>query len=241
MGQKGQDRSWPFAEGSEGTLGVATAVYALIHLLNQRARSGWSQLLVALGTAVWLLILYFFRDPNRQSPDQPGLVVSPADGEIVAIIRERENRYLQADTIRVSIFLSITNVHVQRVPLQGVVTQVDHQPGKFLQAFRPEASDVNEYIAMTIATPYGVLLVRQIAGILARRCVNYLRPGQNVQTGQRFGLIRFSSRVDLYLPPNAELLVRIGDQVIGGVTPFAQFPPLGAKNTNASMDEIGKV
>ncbi len=229
MKQPGQDREWPFAEGSEGTLGVATAVYALIHLLNWRARNGWGQLLVILSTGVWLLILYFFRDPKRQPPNQPGLVVSPADGEIVAIIRERENRYLQADTIRVSIFLSITNVHVQRVPLQGVVTQIDHQPGKFLQAFRPEASEVNEYIAMTLDTPYGPVLVKQIAGILARRCVNYLRPGQSVQTGQRFGLIRFSSRVDLYLPPNAELLVRIGDQVRGGVTPFAQFSPAAAK------------
>ncbi len=214
---------WPFAEGGGGTIGLVTAVTGIILLLHQRIRSTFTKTLLFITSGLWLLILYFFRDPNRQAPDEPGLVVSPADGEIVAIIRERENRYLQADTVRVSIFLSLTNVHIQRIPHQGTVTLVDHQPGKFLQAFRPEASDVNEHIAMTIQTPYGRLLVKQIAGILARRCVNYVQPGESVQTGQRFGLIRFSSRVDLYLPASAQLLVSIGDKVQGGITPFAQL------------------
>lgn len=225
MKQGGRGRLWPFATGGNGTIGVATAVFTLAILLYRRTRTLLSQFLLFIITGLWLLILYFFRDPERQTPNQPGLVVSPADGEIVAIVREREGRYLQDDTLRISIFLSITNVHVQRIPLQGVVTLVDHQPGKFLQAFLPEASDVNEHIAMMIQTPYGPLLVKQIAGILARRCVNYMQAGYSVQTGQRFGLIRFSSRVDLFLPPNAQLLVHIGDKVTGGVTPMAQLPP----------------
>lgn len=224
MKREGQGRFWPFAAGGGSTIGVATAVFTLILLLYQRTRNALTKILLTLGTGLWLLILYFFRDPERQSPNKPGLVVSPADGEIVAIIREREGRYLQADAVRISIFLSITNVHVQRVPLPGIVTLVDHQPGKFLQAFLPEASDVNEHIAMRIETPYGPLLVKQIAGILARRCVNYMQAGYSVQTGQRFGLIRFSSRVDLFLPPNAQLLVNIGAKVTGGVTPIAQLP-----------------
>ncbi len=204
-------------------MGLATAVAGLTLLLHQSIRNPFTKALATLTGALWLLILYFFRDPNRTSPNQPGLVVSPADGEIVAIIRERENQHLQADTIRISIFLSVTNVHVQRVPLAGHITQVTHRPGQFLQAFRPEASEVNEAIAMVLETDYGRFLVKQIAGILARRCVNYLQPGDTVETGQRFGLIRFSSRVDLYLPPDAQLLVRIGDKVTGGATPVAQM------------------
>ncbi len=223
MNQVGQDSLWPFAEGGGGTIGLATAVTSLIFFLHLRARNPFTKALLTLATGLWLLILYFFRDPNRQPPPTPGLVVSPADGEIVAIIRERESHFLQDDTIRISIFLSITNVHVQRAPLAGSVTMVEHRPGQFLQAFRPEASDINEFIAMVIQTPYGRILVKQIAGILARRCVNYLHVGDSVQTGQRFGLIRFSSRVDLYLPPDAQLLVSIGDKVTGGITPIAQM------------------
>ncbi|MCA9933479.1 MAG: phosphatidylserine decarboxylase family protein [Anaerolineales bacterium] len=223
MKRYGQDKVWPFAEGGEGTIGVVTAVATLFLLLHRRFNNGFTKALFLLSSGIWLLILYFFRDPNRQTDAKPGLVVSPADGEIVAIIRERENRYLNADTIRISIFLSVTNVHVQRSPLNGRVTLVDHQPGKFLQAFRPEASDINEYIAMIIDTPYGPLLVKQIAGILARRCVNPMQIGDTLQTGQRFGLIRFGSRVDIFLPPNAQLLARIGDTVHGGLTPLAQL------------------
>ena len=114
-------------------------------------------------------------------------------------------------------------MHVQRVPLGGEVTVIDHQPGQYLQAFKPEASDVNEYIAMVTESGYGRVLIKQIAGILARRCVNYAKPGDTLQTGQRFGLIRFSSRLDLFLPPNAQLLVKIGDKIEGGLTPIAQL------------------
>jgi phosphatidylserine decarboxylase len=176
-----------------------------------------------VSTSLWLLILYFFRDPNRDVINVPGQVIGPGDGEVVEIVHERENRYLQTDVIRISMFLNIHDVHIQRVPLGGRVTLVHHQLGKFLQAFRPEASDVNEYIAMVVEGAYGRILIKQIAGILARRCVNKMRPGDVVTTGQRFGLIKFSSRLDLYLPPDAQLLVSIGDKVYGGLTPIAQL------------------
>jgi phosphatidylserine decarboxylase len=142
---------------------------------------------------------------------------------VVEITHEREDYYLKEDIIRISIFLSITDVHVQRVPLGGKVTVIDHQPGQYLQAFKPEASDVNEYIAMVTESGYGRVLIKQIAGILARRCVNYAQPGDTLQTGQRFGLIRFGSRLDLFLPPNAQLLVKIGDKIEGGLTSIAQL------------------
>ena len=217
----GTDRAWPFAEGGGATLAVATAVWAGA-LALWRARPGWpTRLLLLLASALWILILYFFRDPNRPLSRESGLVVSPGDGRLVAIEREQETVYLQEETIRISIFLSIFDVHVQRVPIGGRITRVDHRPGKFLQAFRPEASTENEYIATVIATPYGRVLVKQIAGIMARRCVNYLASGDVVQAGERFGLIRFGSRVDLFLPPEATTLVAEGDAVRGGLTPVA--------------------
>jgi phosphatidylserine decarboxylase len=170
-----------------------------------------------------LLILYFFRNPNRSVVAEPGMVIGPCDGKVVEISPMREPQYLDADTIRISVFLSVLDVHVQRAPVGGKVSLVEHRPGKFLQAFKPEASDVNERISMVIESQHGRVLLQQIAGILARRCVNFTEPGENVRFGQRFGLIRFGSRVDLYLPPEAQILVNIGDQVYGGLTPIARI------------------
>ncbi len=224
MTQYGKDRAWPFAQGGGGTIAFFTILWAAAVFLWFQYSNWAAGVFLVLSTFLWLLILYFFRDPNRQVETKPGLVVGPGDGEVVEITAETEDRYLQADVIRLSMFLDITDVHVQRVPLAGKVTLVEHQPGKFLQAFRPEASEVNEYIAMVIESDgYGRILTKQIAGILARRCINYLKPGDVVQTGQRFGLIRFSSRVDLFLPPTAKMLVQVGDKVIGGITPIAQL------------------
>jgi phosphatidylserine decarboxylase len=222
----GQDRSWPFAEGGGSTILVVSIAQIVAILVWLRFTNLAAAIFLFLVTCLWLLILYFFRDPNRQIVNQPGFVVSPGDGEVVEIVRECEERYLQAEAIRISMFLDITDVHVQRVPLGGKVALIQHQPGKFLQAFRPEASDVNEYIAMVIEGEYGRILIKQIAGILARRCVNKMQPGDMVATGQRFGLIKFSSRLDLFLPLNAQLLITVGDKVYGGLTPIAQLEKL---------------
>lgn len=201
---------------STGVLILAAAAFIIT--------PGWlTYVLLALGVLIFGMIIYFFRDPDRTPIREPGLVVGPADGVVVSIEPFQEGRYLQAETIRVSMFLSLFDVHVQRAPLEGTVTSVDHRPGEFLQAFKPEASDVNEYIAMVIETAYGSLLVKQISGILARRCLNYARPGDWLETGQRFGHIKFGSRVDLFLPADAEILVQIGDKVKGGLTRIAQL------------------
>jgi phosphatidylserine decarboxylase len=216
--------NWAFQRSREPTILLCTAFFALAVAAVIFVPSWLSSLLLVLLFSLWVLIMFFFRDPDRDALNHPGLVVGPCDGEVVSIEKEREDRYLGSDTIRISMFLSIFDVHVQRIPLGGEVTLIDHQPGGHLQAFKSEASEVNEYIAMKIDTPCGILLVKQIAGILARRCINYSRPGDQVETGQRYGLIKFGSRVDLYLPPQADLKITHGDKVVGGLTPIAHLP-----------------
>ena len=227
------DRAWPFAQGSAVTLLIATLVWITAVVLWYQFTSLFTGILLFLISSVWLLTIYFFRDPNRAVILKPGLVVSPGDGEVVEIKTEVEKKYLQKEVIRISFFLGLTDVHVQRVPLGGITKLIQHQSGKFIQAFRPEASDINEYIAMVTETAYGTVLIKQIAGILARRCVNYAQLEQPVTTGQRFGLIRFGSRLDLYLPPSATILVQVGDKVKGGINPIAQLIPLeGEENSH---------
>lgn len=217
------DSPWPFAKGGEATIAFVSSLLAAATAGHFRRPTFLSRVLVALTAALMALILYFFRDPNRETPEGNGLVVSAGDGEVVEIVREREQTYLQRDTIRLSVFLSIFDVHVQRVPVTGRILSITHKPGEFLQAFRPEASAVNEHIAMVIDSQYGLVLVKQIAGILARRCVNYARPGSFVRSGSRYGMIRFGSRVDLFLPPDADVLVQVGDRVKGGMTAVARL------------------
>jgi phosphatidylserine decarboxylase len=219
-------RTWPFAEGGGSTILAVSIVQLVAVLFWLRFRNLAVSTVLFFTTSLWLTILYFFRDPNRQVIDEPGCVIAPGDGQVVEIVRVFEDRYLQSEVIRISIFLAITDVHVQRVPLSGRVSLVQHQPGKFLQAFRPQASDVNEAVAMVIEGEYGPILIKQIAGILARRCVNMMQPGDTVTAGQRYGLIKFGSRLDLFLPTDANLLIAVGDRVYGGLTPIARLQKL---------------
>jgi phosphatidylserine decarboxylase len=215
---------WPFAKGGEGNLLVVTLMLAVAALAHAFLNHKVTRFFLYLIAPVWLLVVYFFRDPERETVNRPGLVIAPGDGEVVEIVTEKEGRYLQQEMVRVSIFLSVFDVHVQRVPISGRVALIEHRPGKFLQAFKPEASEVNENIATLLETEFGPVLMKQIAGILARRCVNYLHEGSQVQSGERLGLIRFSSRVDLFLPAGTQLLVNLGDKVYGGITPIGQMP-----------------
>jgi phosphatidylserine decarboxylase len=220
----GEDRPWLFAEGGGGTLLIAVAVVAgAFALWLIWPESLLLDLLLFVVAIAAVFVLYFFRDPNRRIAREPGIVVAPADGKVVAIVEEHEPIYLKEYICRLSIFLSIFDVHVQRAPIDGQVALVEHRPGAFLQAFRPEASDVNEFVAMIINSKYGRIMVKQIAGILARRCVNYAEVGETLEKGQRFGLIKFGSRVDLLLPPGSRFLVQVGDQVYAGLTPVAHL------------------
>jgi phosphatidylserine decarboxylase len=223
---------WTFRKWQDRTL-LSLTLLMILSLAAGILRPGLVTLaLLAILVGVWLLVLYFFRDPDRQVLDEPGLVVGPGDGKVVAIEPMHEDRYLKADVLRISIFLSVLDVHVQRAPLAGKVTSVEHHPGAFLQAFKPEASQLNDRISMVVETEHGRILVDQIAGILARRCINFAQPGDTLRTGQRYGLIKFGSRVDLYLPPEAEILVLLEDQVHGGLTPVARFGDHGNPDAN---------
>lgn len=162
-----------------------------------------------------LFVLFFFRDPERAAPEGKGLVVSPADGKVIVVKDIYEPDYLKQDVKQISIFLSVFNVHVNRFPLEGTVEAVKHNPGKFHVASVDKASLANEQTAMVIASGKHKVLVKQIAGLIARRIVCYARPGDAIRTGERYGLIRFGSRVDIFLPKDFELKVKVGDRLKG--------------------------
>lgn len=174
-------------------------------------------------TTLFALLLYFFRDPERTSPAGEGVFLAPADGRVVEVKQVHEPRFLQGEGLKIGIFMSLLDVHVNRVPVEGQVVLVEHVPGQFLQAFRPEASEVNEHNLVGLESRHGRVLVKQVAGIMARRVVCWVRPGQKVQAGDRLGVVKFGSRVDLYLPPGAASAVRVGDRARGGVTVIARW------------------
>jgi phosphatidylserine decarboxylase len=182
---------------------------------------GW---LGALATA-W--IAYFFRDPPRVTPLREGLIIAPGDGKICALERVRPPGELglgDSERLRVSIFLSVFDVHINRAPLAGRIARSVYVQGSFLNAALDKASELNERRATVIVAPDGTeIAVVQIAGLIARRIVSFVREGESVGTGQRIGLIRFGSRVDLYLPPGREALVALGQRAIGGETVLADL------------------
>jgi phosphatidylserine decarboxylase len=179
---------------------------------------------VILGV-LFIFVTAFFRNPQRTIPEDPRAVVSPADGKVVEIKEIDEKEFIGTRTVRVSVFMSIFNVHVNRIPYGGTVRRVRYFPGKFLVASLDKASDENERSAVLIEAKGGVkVLVVQIAGLVARRIVSYVKEGDTVKTGERFGLIRFGSRLDLYLPTTASVKVKEGDKVRGGTTIMGVLP-----------------
>lgn len=176
---------------------------------------------------VTLYIAYFFRDPDRVTPLREGLIVAPADGTISMIEKVKlpaELGLAGEERLRVSIFLSVLNVHIQRAPVAGRITRSLYVPGAFINAAADKASEDNERRTIVIETPSGVqVVVMQIAGLIARRIVTFAAEGESVGVGQRFGLIRFGSRVDIYLPPGAHALVNVGQTAIGGETIIADL------------------
>ncbi len=180
-----------------------------------------------LGGAFALFCLYFFRDPARVPPDRPGLVLAPADGHVVLVgpaVPPAELGLGDTPRIRVAIFLSVLDVHVNRMPVTGTVTRIAYHHGAFLNASMDKASELNERNALALRLPDGRdLAVVQIAGLIARRILCDAREGQHVVAGDRFGIIRFGSRTDLYLPPGVGALVSVGQTMIGGETVLAEL------------------
>ena len=166
-----------------------------------------------------IFTFYFFRDPERVVPIGDDILVSPADGLITNITEIKEGK---KPYTKVSIFLSIFNVHIQRLPISGEVTKVDYIEGKFINATLDKASDENERLKITIKNGNNLIYVTQIAGLIARRIVNYVKPNENINQGDRYGIIKFGSRVDVEFPNNFKLLVNEGQQCIGGETIIAQ-------------------
>jgi phosphatidylserine decarboxylase len=177
------------------------------------AAMGWVG--AAAGFAVLALaFLAFFRDPDRTAPELPGAVLAPADGRVM-VLTEALDPWV-GPAVRVSIFLSPLDVHVNRAPIGGLVKNVEYVAGRFLAAYRPEASEQNERCAVSLDGDRARVTVTQISGVLARRIVCRVRPGDTLRAGQRYGLIRFGSRTDLVLPRGTELRVRVGERVRGG-------------------------
>jgi phosphatidylserine decarboxylase len=167
-----------------------------------------------------LFVLFFFRDPERVVPAAPDAVVSPADGHVVEVVEEPLDG---APGRRISIFLSVWDVHVNRAPVAGTIRRVDYQPGKFYAALRARASLENEQNVIRVSTPRGDMVFKQIAGWIARRVLCWKAAGEAVQLGERIGMIRFGSRVDVWLPLAAEIVVKRGDRVTGGDALLARW------------------
>ncbi|MGH9775560.1 MAG: phosphatidylserine decarboxylase family protein [Candidatus Acidiferrales bacterium] len=198
-------------------LGLLLCLLGERGMLGATPRWAWAAgVLIILG----LFVLFFFRDPDRAIPDAPGLVVSPADGRVMEVVQEafdaRPGR-------RVSIFLSVFNVHVNRSPVAGEIREVSYRQGRFYAAMRSRASAENEQNVIRIATPAGEMAFKQIAGWIARRVLFWKSAGVRVVRGERVGMIRFGSRVDVWLPLEAEILVRPGQNVAGGSSVLARW------------------
>src|SRR5713226_3679184 len=194
------------------------------------------------GVLVFLaaFVFYFFRNPERIIPAEPGSVVSPADGRVV-VVTDEENAGRPGK--RISVFLAVWNVHVNRSPAAGTITKLNYCPGKFSAAMRECASTDNEQNVITLETDAGELTFKQIAGLIARRVVCWKKSGDRVARGERIGLVRFGSRADLWLPRDSELLVKVGDHVAGGSSVVAYWRPRAKTSyprgaqTQASSDE----
>jgi len=204
------------------------------------AREGWPHLAIALVVAValslaswWLLailawiiflfVLQFFRDPPRDVPAQANAVLSPADGRVVRVGRARDP-YLDRDALMISVFMNVFNVHSNRSPVDGIVERAWYHPGRFVNAALDKASTDNERNALKLVTPAGAeVTCVQIAGLIARRILCYVKAGDTLARGQRYGFIRFGSRVDLYLPPDAVPRASVGDKVYATETIVAEL------------------
>lgn len=199
-------------------------------------RAGGTGWLVGTIASVLLLgfVVYFFRDPDRRSDEPAEVLVAPADGKVIEVAVDQEE-FFSGPCRRITIFLSVFNVHVQRAPIAGTVEYRDFSEGKYLAAWNPDASRENAQSSVGIVSRYGRVLVRQIVGLVARRIVTYPEKGDVLERGDRIGIIKFGSRVDLFVPLDWEVLVEDGDVVAGGTTPMVRVPT-GARRPGAQTD-----
>ena len=208
----------PFAKEGIPFIAVPAGVTLLTGLL------GWFSV-AFLGGVATLFSAWFFRNPARVIPQGQNLIVAPGDGKVIAVEEEFEPRYLKERSIRVTIFLNVFDVHINRLPCDGVIENVQYQPGLFMVASKPEATFMNEQNALMIKTDEGVkVLCVQVAGLIARRIVSWVSPLDRAVRGERYGLIRFGSRMDTFLPIGTTLRVAVGQRVKGGETILGELP-----------------
>ena len=210
----------------EGLLFIAIAAVvaasAFGFAISRRSWGLWLAAFVLLLLALW--VAYFFRDPERVGDRGASLVVSPADGKLIMITEIDEPSFVRGRAIRLSIFMNVFNVHVNRYPVDGVVKHIHYNKGKFFNASAEKSSLENEQMSVGIETGSHRVLVRQIAGLIARRIVTYSKLGETVRQGDRMGIIRFGSRVDVFLPPGSTVRAKLGDVTTAGVTILAELP-----------------
>ena len=207
----------PFMAGA-----ASLAAAAFVFAVRLRSWPLWLAALLLLLVALW--VAWFFRNPNRPGPRGASTVISPADGRVVLITPVNESSYVHGPTVRVSIFMNVFDVHVNRYPVSGAVEHVERKAGQFLNAVTEASSDVNEQASVGIRSGTHRILVRQIAGLIARRIITDGAVGDAVAQGDRMGLIRFGSRVDVFLPPTAQLHVQIGQRMKAGQSVLATLP-----------------
>jgi len=198
---------------------IAAAAFAIA--VNRRSWGFWLFAVLLLLLALW--VAYFFRDPERTGQRGAALVISPADGKLIMITEVDEPSFMGGKARRLSIFMNVFNVHVNRYPADGVVKYLHYNKGKFFNASSDKSSLENEQQSVGLETAHGKILVRQIAGLIARRIVTYSKLGETVHQGDRMGMIRFGSRVDVFLPLDARIIAKTGDVTSAGVTLLAEL------------------
>ncbi len=205
---------------------ICALIWLLIrHLLVSQSAMTLLWVSALLLLLFWFFIVAFFREPRRVHIHDAELVFSPCDGRVVVTEVVREEEYLHEEMLQISIFMSITNVHMNWFPVGGLVEYFKYHPGRFLVAWHPKSSTENERTTTVVRMPAGhKVLFRQIAGLIARRIVSYMEPGKSVEQNRCCGFIKFGSRVDVLVPKDSRLLVELGDSVIGSQTPIARLP-----------------
>ena len=205
-------------------MAIAAVIAAAAYLTALQRRSWPLWLLAFLLTLIALWVAYFFRDPERTGERGKRVVIAPADGKVIQIAEVDEPAFLHGPATRVSIFMNVFNVHVNRYPVSGTVMYRHYNPGKFLNAAVDKASLENEQSTVGIEADGHRVLVRQIAGLIARRIVTYPREGERVEQGERLGIIRFGSRVDVFLPRGSSVRVKLGELTVAGSTVIGELP-----------------
>ena len=214
----------PFSSWKEGLpyYGPLLGIGALLLLLVGTSGAGLAVSLFVL--ACGLFTLFFFRDPVRAITRVSGEIVSPADGTVVGIENLESTPHYDGPCTRLSIFLSVLDVHINRAPFDGQIADIQYQPGRFVNAMRSDSTNLNESNAVRITTSRGPVTVRQISGAIARRIVCRRNVGDTLARGEKFGMIKFGSRTELYLPPGTEVCVKLKEKVRGGSSVVARFP-----------------